>query len=401
VGAWLVKQRDALEKKSLLYWISGIVVIGLGLWTSHLAVHYDLWKAPRRVVYKFLTDRFPDAQRPIRTVLVLVDDDEYWRGYPAGRRPTKRDYLANLMSATAAAKPAVIALDFSLRSPSADGNPIDNPDYRQETLKLVQAVNQAAASGCSVVLPRTMDLKDDGSFTIDSAVYDADEFPADRVYQGYVNLPEDDRRVAFTQITSRDGRTIDSFAQAIVRADDIDVSLVNSDGTLPFGRFARLKQFRRVLASDVLRQDQRVLRKLANKIVIIGGLWHQDAWNRGDFIDMHDSPAGKLPGMVLHANYAENILQSHLYWEWKKILSHILELLGALVVGFVFALEVGWWAKALAVISIAALLALVGIFSILLFAVVFDFFIPVVLIAAHGVLAPFVESKFRAGSANP
>jgi len=401
VGPWLAKQKSALTKKGWLYWLSGFLVICLGLWISNFAAHHNFWTKPRRVAYKFLTDLFPSAQRPIRTVLVLVDDDEYWRGYPAGRRPTKRDYLGNLISATAVANPAVIALDFILRSPSADGNPIDSPDYRHETEILVQAVKEVTASTCYVVLPKTMDLKDDGTFTIDSAVYDSDNFPSGRVYQGYINLPEDDRRVAYTQITSRDGKILDSFAQAIVRADDPDISLVNTNETLPFGRFAKLKRFHPVRAADVLRHDPRALRKLAHKIVIIGGHWHEDAWNRGDFIDLHDSPVGKLPGVVLHANYAENILQSHLYWEWKKTPSHIFELVAALLVGFVFALEIGWWVKALAVISVVLLLILVGVFSILLFAVVFDFFIPVVLIAAHGVLAPFVESKFGTRPATP
>jgi CHASE2 domain-containing sensor protein len=138
---------------------------------------------------------------------------------------------------------------------------------------------------------------------------------------------------------------------------------------------------------------------LEHKIVIIGGHWHEDGLGRGDFIDMHDSPVGSVPGMVLHASYAENILQSHLYWEWKENPLRILEIVAALLVGFVFALELGWWAKVLAVVFVALLLVLASIFSLLLFALVFDFFIPVVMIAAHGVLAPLVESRFGRRSA--
>lgn len=394
MDSWLSKQIAALTNKTRWYWITGVVVILLGLCASHYAAEENFWVKPRRIVYKWLSDRLPIAERPIRCVLVLVDDDQYWLGEPAGRRPTKRDYLGRLISATAVANPAVIAIDFILRSPSPDGNPIDHPEYKQETDALVKAVNDATASTCSVVLPRTMDLKDDGTFTIDSAVYDGHEL-SDRVYQGYINLPEDDRRVPVNDVKARDGRVLDSFAQAMLRADHVLISVTDAEGRLPFGRFAKLEAFERVLAGDVLCGHKRALRSLEHKIVIIGGYWHEEGLGCGDFIDMHDSPLGSVPGIVLHANYAGNILQSHLYREWKENPSRILEIGTALFVGFVFALELGWWVKALAVIFVASFLVLASVFSIVLFALVFDFFIPVVMIAAHGVLAPFVESRFH------
>lgn len=395
MDAWRSKQGAALNEKSGWYWMTGLIVLFLGLWMGDYAAHHNFWVAQRRRIYQALTELLPSAHRPIRCALVLVDDDEFWLGKPAGRRPTKRDYLGELILATAAANPSVIALDFILRSPSPDGKPIDHPAYKAETDILVQAVNDVTASTCSVVLSRTMDLKKDGTLTIDSAVYDGHELRSDRVYQGYINLPEDDRRVPVTQIEWGDGRTLDSFAQAMVRADNIAIPAVNPHGGLPFGRFAKLEEFHHVLAADVLRKDKGALRTLEHRIVIIGGHWHQEGWGRGDFIDLHDSPVGEMPGMVLHANYAESILHDHLYWEWKKNPLRILEWVSALLVALVFALDLSWWVKALAVIFLTLLLVLASVFSILLFALVFDFFIPVVVIAAHGVLAPFVESKLR------
>lgn len=49
-----------------------------------------------------------------RTVLVMVGDEEFWKGEGlAGRTPTKRSYLAGLLRAVGRAGPEVIALDFA------------------------------------------------------------------------------------------------------------------------------------------------------------------------------------------------------------------------------------------------------------------------------------------------
>src|SRR2546430_1229808 len=77
-----------------------------------------------------------------------------------------------------AADPSVLALDFRLRSPSPDGNPVDHPAYEAETDALVKAVINAAKK-CPVILPRTVHVDSDGSVTIESAVYDAHQIPKD------------------------------------------------------------------------------------------------------------------------------------------------------------------------------------------------------------------------------
>ena len=53
--------------------------------------------------------------------------------------------------------------------------------------------------------------------------------------------------------------------------------------------------------------------KLQHKIVWIGGDWHLDGYRRGTRrVDSHTTARGDLPGVLLHANYAESILDEKL-----------------------------------------------------------------------------------------
>lgn len=351
----------------------------------------------RRNAFKVLHQLFLRPPTPIRTVLVLIDDQEFYLGDPAGRRPMHRDYLARLVRAVAGAKPApaVIAIDFLLRSPSPDGNPIDHPDYKWETAELIAAVNEASPKSV-VVLPRTIVWKN-GGYVNESAVYDDLDIAPERVSKGYINLPKGDGKIPFLTVKLPNGNLLDSFAQAIVRADNPHLLTENLDGRLPYGEFNPLERFTRVLARDVLRSDPSALAELHNKVVILAGHWHADGLNRGDFIDVHDSPIGKIPGALLHANYVERMIDSRLYWEWKNGPLQIAEIITALLVALISALKMSWWAKILGVVGIIGLVFVGSIFSLLIFALVFDFFIPAVMIVLHGLFAPVLESKFLAG----
>ena len=74
--------------------------------------------AHERGVFQWLLDHGPRPPEPKYVKIVLVEDDEYWEGSPAGRRPIKRSYLKDLVDHLVAAKAYVIALDFDLRTPN-------------------------------------------------------------------------------------------------------------------------------------------------------------------------------------------------------------------------------------------------------------------------------------------
>ena len=335
------KARRCSGPQEPLVWLSGIAVITLGLWLGDLAGEHKVWTAPRDWLYGILTKIFPAAQRPIRSVLGPELRTMITGAEPAGRRPIKRDYLAKLICKIAAADPApaVIGIDFLLR-PFPSANLPDHPDYNKETLEFIQGVEDVAQTGCPTVLPRSFDYHPPRTYIPDPTIYDGHRFSSSKVYEGYINLPKDPRRVAFTKITGSDGRMVQSFAQAIIEADDQPMPLQLDDSELPFGRFANLDKFIHVSAGDVLRGDRETLHKLAHRVVLISGHWHQEGLNRGDIVDLHNSPLGKIPGVVLHANYVESILQSNLYWEWKKNSSHLVDLAAAALLALVFALGI-------------------------------------------------------------
>jgi CHASE2 domain-containing sensor protein len=389
MAAWIAKQWEALKGKGARYWAVALFVIGLGIWVGDKLAESCLWRDQRQKCYLWLNDRIPRKPHPQRTALVLIEDDEYWLGELAGRRPIHRDYLARLLSEVAKADAAVIALDFDLRSPSPKGTPREQPAYSAEADKLFNAVRDVATSR-PVVLPKTIANSPNGYIT-ESDIYDDYDFGNGQVLKGYISLPYDPRGVPILTMQLQGGDRVDSMAQAIVRADNKRLLPENNRTTLPYGSFMALESFPRVSAREVLQGNSAALAELKHKIVIIGAHWHQRAFERGGLIDLNDSPLGLLPGVVLHANYVEAIIDSRLYWAWSPTMLYIVDGLGAGLVALIFALKINPIVKVLAVLGIGLLLVGISISSLLLFGLVFDFFIPVVSVIAHGVIERALE----------
>ena len=391
---WLCKQKNAFTGKSRIYWVTAILTIVIGIIISELAAGIKVWIGIRASVYNQLSRLSPLPHGRLRTVLALIDDEEYWRGELAGRRPLRRDYLAKIIDNAIAADPSVLALDFKLRSPSPDGNPVDHPAYRVETDKLVEAVINAAKK-CPVVLPRTVHVDSGGLVTIESAVYDARQIPRKNVFEGFINLPDEVQlgRVPLAELQGRDGRKVRSFAEVIVEANDPALPPLERREELPFGMFLPLPEFLTVRTADVIQQEESTKAKLHHRIVIIGGHWHEDGLGGESFVDLHNSPIGLVPGTLLHANYVESLIQSRLYWEIKRSWSILFEAIAAVIVVLVFALEVSWWLKLVGVVVAVVGLMFISLSSLFIFAVVFDFVIPVAAVVIHAVVAAVVESK--------
>jgi CHASE2 domain-containing sensor protein len=312
-------------------------------------------------------------------------------GELAGRKPIRRDYLAKLIRAAGKANPALIALDFDLRSPSSDGNPIEHLAYQEETLKLCGAVREIATQ-CPIVLPKTLGVQQ-GGYVTESDIYDSYDFGTAHVLKGYISLPDDERLVPAVPLSLKDGGTLDSFARAIVRAIDPEILKEEEDWrvTLPYADFIDLKSFTTVSAHDLMLGTASSIEKIPHRLVIIGAHWHSRAVNRGDFIDLHGSPNGEMSGVVLHANYVEAMLDSRVHWGWNLSVVHIVEGLGAMLVSLIFALEIGPIAKALAVIAVSLFLVGLSVLSLLALGLVFDFFFPVVSALGHGCVERALE----------
>jgi CHASE2 domain-containing sensor protein len=58
-----------------------------------------------------------------------------------------------------------------------------------------------------------------------------------------------------------------------------------------------------------MKTDPAALRdQLVDKLVFVGAKWHANAYGVGPLVDQHNSPGGMEPGVMLHANYVEAML---------------------------------------------------------------------------------------------
>src|SRR4051812_22474801 len=193
------------------YWIFAVISIvlgmGLGSWLEEKGAWIDL----RYRIYQGFEWLNPHPPKAKRTTVVLIDDEEYWKGRLVRRVPIHRDYLADLVMALAECDPAVIALDFNMRAPAADGTLGDNSEYAGETDKLRETLLKVSQHR-PVVLPATMGVSAKGRYTLDAAIYDGLPLRQGGIQIGYIQPPFDARLVPIA-VNLAGGGTLDSFAE--------------------------------------------------------------------------------------------------------------------------------------------------------------------------------------------
>jgi CHASE2 domain-containing sensor protein len=381
-GSKFKHQLHSLKAKGLWYWISAVLLIVLGTYVGNVFSRSQRWVDLRYALYQYETKGLRPKSYDLRTVIVLIGDDEYWRGKLARRAPIKRDYLAKLVRAMDACDPAIIALDFDLRSPTPNGELRDNLDYSGETATFLQAVKDVSLKR-PVVLPKTIGLAGKSYFA-ESDIDDGYDFGPGNVLRGYISLPYDKREVPLTLPVQGFG-TLDSFAQAIVKADN-KTALEGLDVpsySLPFGSFMDPTSFAVVPAQDILNGVPDSGRKLAHKIAIVGAGWSRLALGRGGKVDSYASPAGTISGVFLHANYVEALIGEHIYHPWGEEAAVILDVVLAVSLAILFALEVGVWWKLGVAFVLSLSLIVFSYFSLQNLGAFFDFFVPSILILLH------------------
>lgn len=375
--------REELIAKGWRYWFRVAIVATFGLLLGRQMHEYHIWPDLHYAIYRVLLGTNWLYFKPSRTVVVEIDDEEYWKGPLARRVPLKRDYLARLVSALDKANPAAIAIDVQLRSPTVEGQPVESKDYENETQQFLETVKKVGSTR-PVVL--TSALAPD--LTPESSVYRDFDFGTSRIFKGYLELPYDLRNLPIA-IAQKDKTKLDSFSGAIVRAvgDPDGISVEDNEGErLPLGGYFKPKDFLHVSAGDVLRGDLASLQLLEHKIAIVGATWHQFAYNRGPLADSHSCPLGFVPGVYVHTNYVESILGHRVYQPLPETLAVIVEFLAVLILAVVFALPYPGLAKILSLSAASLMLLIVAYFFFQNFGLFFDFFIPLILVLAHGLL---------------
>ena len=144
-----------LKRKSLSYWISALIVLFLSFIATPYVYDFLHLAQMRAELFQYVFTLQSRPLEPSFVRVVLIDDEQFWNGYPAGRIPIKRDYLSTIVDRVASANPQVIVLDFDLRL-SDPRSPRLESEYRKESEELMSSISHAAETGIKVVLARTI-----------------------------------------------------------------------------------------------------------------------------------------------------------------------------------------------------------------------------------------------------
>jgi len=408
--AWQQSIADLFQKlfqNRRPYWVRVICLALIGLAAEHLLDDERVLLHTRYTIYNVQTETlYRSKPAGLNTYFVAIDDDAFWKGELARRIPLKRNYLARLVTAVGDASPRAIVLDFDLRAPDAKGGSVPYSDYDKETNKLRESL-QAVAMNHRLVLPRSVDVNANGQLAEQADIFDNLSFGngASHVYRGYIQLPYDLRTVPLC--LSLPTSHLDSLAVAMLHATypDIYDRIEGSQGggcgravDLQWGRFispARLAD--RVLpAASVLAKDSTALEKISGNVVIICATWHQHSYKMGPPIDVHDSPAGDIPGAFVHENYYEALIQGHYFDSLSDILIDVIELVLIMLSAALMLLKksLGWRLFA------AFLPAIFMVFLSYLFlqnmGAFFECFTPVIVLLCHMSLDRVLEWREQA-----
>lgn len=372
-----------LRRKGLPYWarllLTVILVKSLVGWMDRQGI----LEGYRTSFYQLLQRTSPFKLADKNTVVVFIDDEDYWKGELDRRVPIKRDYLAKLLDKLDVADARVIALDFDLRSPDPDGMPREAPDYVAETTMLLNSV-KAIAVNRSIVLPKTVSQKN-GDPIADSDIWNGFDFGNgnENVSSGFILPPNDRLRVPLTLQVQ--GAPLFSFSMAIARAFRPNgvASLPDSE-EFPYGSFMPVDQIWHISSHDVLNGNSQQLRKLfSGRIAIIGSAWNRLAYGRPPLNDLHRTPIGPMPGVYVHANFVEDILNDKTYPALGEHAIEVIEWLLVIVMAIAFAVGSGRASKLKFVGGSWLLLAAMSYFSFINLGIVFDMFVPALSVTVH------------------
>jgi CHASE2 domain-containing sensor protein len=385
----------SLKHKGVRYWITALVILVLATTgSSYVYEEFNLTNA-RSYVFQRLLEWGPRPAEPKFTSILLIEDDEYWKGPLSGRRPIKRDYLARLIDRLVAADARLIALDFDTRLPDPNSTNVPE-DYREETSRLIEAIEAAARKGKKLVLATPISYDAHGHYQRDIDIYALNQLCSKQgaepwqknISCGYIALSSDPLDIP-TQLTLADGTQFDSFALAIARAmqpELISRLLERTGDDVHYGNFIprdSFDKFNAELSSRDLLNDNVKAEQLESRAVIVGAHWSRDAAGRGPKIDLHWTPVGLIVGAELHANFVEALLDTRVFRSTPEWLLHTIEIVFSILAAIVFAIVPSIHGKILSIVSVFAVLFFAQWLVLHGFGIFFDVFVPLVGLGLH------------------
>lgn len=406
------------REKGIGYWIFWVFSVGLSFWLGPRLERWEPFQPLRYSASHFVDELIPRAARPKSTVLIEVRDAEFW-GRNQGRVPISRDLLASIVSAVAYYRPPVIAIDFDLSSPDPSLPQLDFPAYRKENENLLTALSNAAKTS-KLVLPLRLAAHDGPTQSPEcSGLVDVipTPFAAAQVGSnswGYLNVNDDVRKLPLDGYFCAGGKKVAyaSFSTAIAQAQSATLGYKYLEGqSEPLTNFIAAKDFeegqRRFAASAILASIESVpasalalgfsrdtatlaqsslWSKLRSSAVVIGAQYHRDGPGRGQFVDLHDTPTGQIPGHELHANYVESLLDDRAKWAVNPYLLKAIKLAVTIVLTFVLISHMPDLVKSAWLLGSLIALFLLAYLGSLALGLFVETVLPAVLIAGHFVV---------------
>lgn len=394
-----------IARKGWLHWMRFAALLAAGSYTGHVLSESQRFADLRYSLYQKQVRLEHRAQiYPQRTILVMLNDDDYWSDSYQARSPYKRDQLALLLNKLNDAGATVVGFDIDFSSPFADRPSYDFADYRSGDALFFGAIESMCANGRHVVLIDSPSGGPRPPYHRTPNIYDALLPTMPCVSVGHDGLPEDMRKIAGS-IRLDTGKYLDSFSLAMVRLVDSFAYrrlTAESDRGFRFGNYLTPADFSPIDGRQFIFNGKAVehmstaqLRDaVANRIVIVGGSYSASAYGAGDYVDMHDSPGGSEAGAMLHANYVEAELnQDSTFTPISDNTAELLEWVLAFVLALVGALEVpaAWkWGSVVSAFAFSLLLTYVLMQNVGFF---LDFFIPFLMIVIHTVTDELLEAR--------
>jgi hypothetical protein len=350
---------------------------------------------------------------PRRTALVVLDDADYWGDSFEARTPLKRNELALLIDKLDAAGVNTVALDVILSSPHPQDSGFEFKAYQTEDDQLYSAIEGVCAAGRHVVLASSVQFDQDGYRKIPS-IYSAplksymepsktQPTQPPCVVPGHIQLPFDMRRMPGA-VELADGGTLDSMALAVTGIADPtahEEAIAKTGEGFRFSEYLTPDDFKArngrqfiFSGAQILNTSPAVLRgQLADKLVFVGASWHANALGSTPCVeepelcvDMHNSPGGMEPGVMLHANYVEAMLdRTGTFAPISNTTAELIEIALALALAMIGVLEIhtAWkWAALAIAIVFSILFTYMLLQNLGLF---LDFLFPMLMIVVHSI----------------
>lgn len=405
IKVWTRLVWHPIVRKGWLHWVRFAVLLAAGSYLGQQLsdspgfadLRYYLYQKQVRFLHR-------GAIYPQHTMLVLLDDDDYWGLAFQARSPYKLEQMALLLDKLNIAGANTVAFDIFLSSPLPTKPDFEFPDYVAGDNQFFAAVKRMCDAGRHVVLTTLIDDGERDFYHLEPSLYTNRLPDLPCVSVGFDRFAIDMRKIPGRK-KSEKSEPIDSFSLAMVKIVDpvaYENMVKDEDKGFRFGQYLTPDDFnpksgRKYILNGVAvrTMDDLALRHaVADKIVIVGGAYSSFGYGLGEVVDLHNSPGGVEPGAMLHANYVEAELnQNSTFAPISDHLAEALEWSLAFVLALIAASEIsaGWkgWSVALSfgfsVILTYVLMQNLGLFL--------DFLVPFLMVVGHTLTEELVETR--------